>query len=58
MISVTSEYDKSASSYLREVDIDFNTISNKLGINFDSSTIIEILEYTDGGNIKTINIVQ
>lgn len=56
LISVTSDYDKSASSYLREINIDFNTISNKLGINFNNSTIIEILEYTDGGNIKTINI--
>ena len=56
LISVTSEYDKSASSYLREINMDYSVISSKLGIIFDNSSIIEILDYTDGGNIKTINI--
>ena len=56
LISVTSEYDKSASSYLRSVDIDFNTLSSKLGISFNNNSTVEILSYTDGGNIKEINI--
>ena len=56
LISVTSEYDKSASSYLRNVTMDLNTLSSKLGINLTSDSIIEILSYTDGGNIKEINI--
>lgn len=56
LISVTSEYDKSASSYLRTTTIDLNTISSKLGINLTGDSIIEILSYTDGYNIKQINI--
>ncbi len=56
LISVSSEYDKSASSYLRTTTIDLNTISSKLGINLTSDSIIEILSYTDGSNIKQINI--
>lgn len=56
LISVSSEYDKSASSYLRSVTMDLNTMSSKLGINLTSDSIIEILSYTDGSNIKEINI--
>ena len=56
LISVTSEFDKSASSYLRETNFDFNTISSKLGINFNNDSIIEILSYTDGNNIREISI--
>lgn len=56
LVSVTSDYDKSASSYLRTTTMDINTISSKLGINLSSDSIIEILSYTDGSNIKQINI--
>ena len=56
LISVSSEYDKSASSYLRTTNIDFNTISSKLGIPFNNESNIQVLSYTDGGNIKEINI--
>ena len=56
LISVTSEFDKQANSYLREVTFDIDTFSNKLGIDFNSNNIIEILSYTDGSNIKEINI--
>lgn len=56
LISVTSEYDKSASSYLRTISMDLNTISSKLGLNLTSDSIIEIISYTDGSNIKQINI--
>lgn len=56
LISVTSEYDKSASSYLRTISMDISTISSKLGINLSPDSIIEIISYTDGSNIKQINI--
>ncbi len=56
LVSVTSDYDKSASSYLRNVNFDFNTLSNKLGINLNSDSVINIISYTDGGNIKEISI--
>ena len=56
LVSVTSDYDKSASSYLRNINFDFNTLSNKLGINLNSNSVINIISYTDGGNIKEINI--
>ena len=56
LISVSSEYDKSASSYLKNITIDLNTISSKLGINLTNDSIIEVLSYTDGSNIKEINI--
>ena len=56
LVSVSSEFDKSASSYLRTATLDFNTISSKLGISFNNDSIIEILSYTDGGNIREIKI--
>lgn len=56
LISVSSEYDKSASSYLRTTNIDFNTLSSKLGLSFNNDSVIEVLSYTDGGNIKEISI--
>ena len=56
LISVTSEFDKNASSYLREITMDINDVSTKLGINLNNDSIIEILSYTDGNNIKEINI--
>ena len=56
LVSVTSEYDKSASSYLRTVSMDLSTISSKLGINLNADSVIEILSYTDGSNIRQINI--
>lgn len=56
LVSVTSEYDKSASSYLRTTSIDLNTISSKLGLSLTPDSIIEIISYTDGSNIGQINI--
>ncbi len=56
LVSVTSEYDKSASSYLRNINMDLNIVSTKLGINLNSDSVIEIQSYTDGDNIKQINI--
>ena len=56
LISVSSEYDKNASSYLRTINMPLDTISNKLGLSLNSDSVISILSYTDGGNIKEINI--
>lgn len=56
LISVSSEYDKNASSYLRTINTPLDTISNKLGLNLNNDSVISILSYTDGGNIKEINI--
>lgn len=56
LISVSSEFDKSASSYLRTTSMDINTFSSKLGIDLNTNSIIEVISYTDGSNIKEINI--
>ena len=56
LISVSSEYDKNASGYLRTINMPLDTISNKLGLNLNNDSVISILSYTDGGNIKEINI--
>ena len=56
LISVSSEYDKNASSYLRTINMQLDTISNKLGLSLNNDSVISILSYTDGGNIKEINI--
>lgn len=56
LISVSSEYDKNASSYLRTINMPLDTISNKLGLSLNNNSVINILSYTDGGNIKEINI--
>ena len=41
---------------MRSVNFDFDTVSNKLGTNLNNDSIINIISYTDGGNIKEINI--
>ena len=56
LISVSSEYDKNASSYLRTINMPLDTVSNKLGLSLNNDSVISILSYTDGGNIKEINI--
>ena len=56
LVSVTSEFDKNASSYLRETTMDINNVSSRLGINLNNDSVIEILSYTDGNNIKEISI--
>ena len=56
LISVSSEYDKNASSYLRTINMPLDAISNKLGLSLNNDSVISILSYTDGGNIKEINI--
>ena len=56
LISVSSEYDKNAPSYLRTINMPLDTISKKLGLSLNNDSVISILSYTDGGNIKEINI--
>ena len=56
LISVTSELDKQASSYLRTTTIPIQTINEKLNININKDSNIQVLSYTDGGNIKEISI--
>ena len=56
LISVSSDYDKNASSYLRTISMPLDTISNKLGLTLNNDSVINVISYTDGGNIKEINI--
>ena len=56
LVSVSSEYDKNASSYLRTISMPLDTISNKLGLSLNNDSVISIISYTDGVNIKEINI--
>lgn len=52
--TVTSPWDTSASSYLRENTISYDKIRTVLGINFDSSSIIEIISKDESGRISKI----
>ncbi len=52
--TVTSPWDTSASSFLRTTNIDFNKISNVLGIDFNSSSVIEIISKDESGRISRI----
>lgn len=52
--TVTSPWDTSASSFLRTTNIDFNKISNVLGIDFNSSSVIEIVSKDESGRISRI----
>ena len=54
MKTVTSPWDTSASSYLRENTISYDKIRTVLGINFDSSSIIEIISRDESGRISRI----
>lgn len=52
--TVTSPWDTSASSYLRENTISYDKIRTALGIDFDSSSIIEIISKDESGRISKI----
>jgi len=52
--TVTSPWDTSASSFLRTTNVGFNKISNVLGINFNSSSSIEIISKDESGRISRI----
>lgn len=53
---VTSPWDTSASTFQRNVDVSFEELSNKLGINFDEESVIEIISRDDSGRISKIKI--
>lgn len=52
--SVTSPWDTSASSYLRSQIIDFEKITNVLGIDFNDSSSIEIISRDNSNRISKI----
>ncbi len=52
--SVTSPWDTSASSFLRNEMISFDEISTKLGINFDATSLIEVISKDDSNRILKI----
>ncbi len=52
--TVTSPWDTSASSFLRSEMISFDEISTKLGMNFDATTLIEIISKDDSNRILKI----
>lgn len=54
--SVSSPWDASVSSFFRENSIDFNTISDKLGILVDSNSIIEIISRDESNRVSKIKI--
>lgn len=56
LISVDSPYDSLNPSFLYEVNISYNDLSSKLGINIDSNTDFNILEKTVGDRVSSIQI--
>lgn len=54
--TVTSPWDTSASTFQRSVDVSFYELSNKLGMNFDQGTLIEIISRDDSGRISKMKI--
>lgn len=54
--TVTSPWDTSASTFQRSVDVSFEELSNRLGMNFDEGTLIEIISRDDSGRISKIKI--
>ena len=56
LVSVESPYDNLNPSFIYEVNITYNDLSSKLGMNIDSNTDINILEKTIGDRVKSIQI--
>jgi stage II sporulation protein D len=54
--SVDSHWDLSASSYLRETSKEFDVLSSIIGIDFNSTTSIEVLSRTSSNRIDKIMI--
>lgn len=54
--SVSSPWDTSASSFLREETLSFDTISNKLGFNFNESKVIEVISRNESNRISQIRL--
>ena len=56
LIPVDSSWDKSASSYERDVIKTYSEVSSKLGFNVNKDTEISIISRTSGNRVKTIKI--
>lgn len=54
--SVDSSWDKSASSYLKINNKEFNTVMNILGININENTEISILSRNESGRVSEVKI--
>lgn len=52
--TVTSPWDTSSTSYLRNTNIGFDVISNALKINFDSSSTIDVISRDDSNRILKV----
>ena len=56
LISVNSEYDKLNPTYITEKVLSYDEISNKLNIDINNNTNIEILEYTESNRVKSLKV--
>lgn len=54
--SVVSPWDTNSSSFLKTTNITFDDISNKLGFDFNSNSIIEILSKDESNRISKIKV--
>lgn len=56
LISVNSEYDSLNPTYITEKELLYDEISNKLNMDVNNNTNIEILEYTESGRVKSLKV--
>jgi len=56
LVSVDSSWDKDATSYLREVSKDFNSVLNLLGIDFREDITFEILSRDNSGRVLEVRV--
>ena len=56
LVSVKSEYDKLNPTYITEKVLSYDEISNKLNIDINNNTNIEILEYTESNRVKSLKV--
>ena len=54
--TVTSPWDTSASTFIRNTDISFNELSSKLGFDFNQNTIIEIISKDESGRVSKVKV--
>lgn len=54
--SVTSPWDTSASSYLRDTVVSFNKISSMLGLDFNGGSLIEIISRDGSNRISRVRV--
>lgn len=54
--TVTSPWDTSASTFIRNTDISFNELSSKLGFDFNQNTIIQIISKDESGRVSKVKV--